>query len=97
MPGRRLKAGTSKYQSGRQRQLLILNSHFGFRGLAILASALRCRMNAAFRTRPERRIYAAVQFGHFGGPDRAAPRSGALQIAVDFQSTVGALELLRIA
>jgi hypothetical protein len=35
------------------------NSHFGFRGLAILASALRCRMNAAFRTRPERRIYAA--------------------------------------
>jgi hypothetical protein len=35
------------------------NFHFGFRGLAILASALRCRMNAAFRTRPERRIYAA--------------------------------------
>jgi hypothetical protein len=50
------------------------NSHFGFRGLAILASALRCRMNAAFRTRPERRIYAA-------GPqneNRCKPRGLAL-------------------
>jgi len=37
------------------------NSHFGFRGLAVLASAPRCRPAcvAAFRTRPERRIYAA--------------------------------------
>jgi len=35
------------------------NSHFGFRGPADLASAPRGRMNAAFRTRPERRIPAA--------------------------------------